>query len=128
MPTIEEMSLWSVEEVHAQILASLPGDWVLTPSQNPTSRMFSCSVTDEAGTVHWAEEHPDLRLLLFDLYGWLVLRETKSVSSMWIRPREALPKGVREVAATPGGTSDGDPEDLDPEQVRLVYEKAGIRV
>jgi hypothetical protein len=118
MPTFEEMSLWSAEEVHQQILAALPKGWQLTYSRSDETKALFCQVMDESG-VRWSEEHSDVRLLLLDLYGWLLVRDAKVSNPVWIRREDPFPMASAQEWDT--GPSAPDPEDLDPKAIAAFH-------
>lgn len=121
--SIEEMSTWSVNDVLTNVRMSLPDGWSLDVKHNDRSKVFSCIVRDDKDAQAWTEEHSDLRLMLFDLYGWLVVRLAPAVSPMWNRPRQAMPKIVEGEISLDGASSAPDPEDLDPDVIRRLYDR-----
>ncbi len=121
MPTIEEMSLWSPEDIVTNARVLLPVGWSFYPSYNQEVRVYECTLRDNTEAVVWHEEHPDLRILLLDLYGWLHLQGQKKFSSMWVRSRQAPPG--RPVVAHMGDSVNSEEytEDTDPEFVRKFH-------
>lgn len=122
MPTLEEMTGWSVLEIEAAIRSSLP----------PEVR-FECGFDREAGVWFvrfWQEREGqkvvlfqewgiEQRLTYFNGYGWLWARQKPPPPkhSPW-KPRqhEVLPQ-IRV-----GKTRTPDPEDLNPDEIKAVYD------
>lgn len=129
MPTLEEMTTWSSDEVLQAIQAILPEGWTLSCKTEKSSflvRILKPVVEGEERVVAWENYHIDQRILLFDAYGWLAVHDEPKVpgggdlsrrqqlaeqaAARWARvPREAIPP---------------DPEDVDPDEVNAVYEQA----
>ncbi len=120
MHSLEEMTAWTAEDAQAAILASLPEGWSFIPKT--VSGWAVAQFTDENGKVVWEDHSADVRLLFFNAYGWLHLREHKPRSPAWkLRTKEVdlyrptQPGQVYPHVPVP------DPEDLDPEEVKAVY-------
>ncbi len=121
MPTPEEVSAWSFEEILAETQALLPkgsaaevrhhsgGYWVAFVERS----------TPEGKVVDGEEENPDRRLAPLNLYGkvWLGSLPTPGGGSPWVRRRELNREAVTRMA-----TGIADPEDLDPAEVASVYQ------
>lgn len=120
MPSLEEMTIWSTEDLNRQIQLCLPPGWTMQSLSE--DGIYSATVLDQAGDVQWRGQRTDYRLLQLDIYGWLITRGVKPQSLAWSRRDNLTPKKVgRDIGL--GGPTIPDPEDLDPEEVRAVYEK-----
>lgn len=120
MPSLEEMTIWSTEDLNRQIQLSLPSGWTMRSASE--GGIYSATVLDQTGEAQWHGQRTDYRLLQLDVYGWLITRGAKSQNPAWARRDNLTPKRVgRDIGL--GGPSIPDPEDLDPEEVRAVYEK-----
>jgi len=127
MATVEQISLWSVDDALLNIKILLPEGWVINTAYDATSKLHSVEVLNmedpqsEFGYSQWSGESFDLRVLLLDCYGWLVLRDAPNSSSpMWSRARDPLPKVTKTVTLGGQGTDSDDPGDLDPEEIRRL--------
>lgn len=117
MSTIEEMSLWTVDDVMVQVRLLLPSGWEVT--QGREGSFFVSTLSDSSGTVQWDRYNTDLRLLLLDAYGWLLLRNSRPANPSWSREKEITPKTVQgEVGLE--GVPVPDPEDLDPKEIQAI--------
>lgn len=120
MPTLEEMTVWTPDDIEAEIRQILP-----------KGLSFECGFDKEAGTwfTHfWHMQNGqkvtdyqdwgwEQRITYFNAYGWVWVRMTPppSAGSPWVRRREAVPVPPSKVPQTP------DPADLDPNEIRAVY-------
>jgi hypothetical protein len=124
MPTIEEMNLWSVEEILAELERLLPEGWLFRHIRKP-SGLWKALVIDlrdeKKPLVMWEGDNIDERLLLFDVYGWLwIKQEPPGQNSAWrLRRGELTKEAVTQRVATKREAS--DPEDLDPKAVASLY-------
>ena len=124
MPTLEEMTAWSAEEIEGAIRCSLPAGFY-----------FECGLDQEAGawfarfwrpsesqrTVLYQDWGIDQRLTYFNAYGWLWAQKQPKppAHSLWARRREVTRETVQQRAFR--GVRVPDPPDLDPEQIEAVY-------
>lgn len=136
--TLEEMTAWSVGEIQGEIHALLPKglNFEALPDEGGFWTVSFWRVDEETGDkkVVWVETGPDQRIQLFNAYGWLwsQRRPKPPGHSPWQeRRREVGEDQINRAAArrhlprtSPGGRRAPDPEDLDPDEVRSVYEQA----
>ena len=117
MPTLEEVSAWSLEEILAAIQALLPKG---TQVQSlPNAGGWTVRI-DTAGTVVLEGTGADQRLTALNIYGqlWVKSLPKPSEFSPWVRRRELT--GAQVTRKVVHNIS--DPEDLDPSEVNSVYE------
>lgn len=140
MPTLEEMTAWTAEDIRAEILVALPKGLHFGKKADQESGFWVVEfwrVDPETGTkaVLWTETGADERIMLFNAYGWLWMQKRPKVPdhSPWkARQQELTPGALRERArqqAVRGEVASEnrkvrDPEDLDPKEVQTVYERA----
>ena len=122
MPTPEEVSAWSFDEILAEIQALLPEGSRVTPVSNPDGYWIVTVERDtpEGLEVDLRETRPDRRLAALDVFGQLWLRNAPQPSkdSPWVR-RNELRQAVVPKRTAPHVP---DPEDLDPTEVDSVYQ------
>jgi hypothetical protein len=116
-----EVTAWSLEEVRQSLQQSLPDGWKL--EQGSTEGYLWVRLLQSDGSEAWNTIHLDERNLLLAAYCWLLLRgqpvPTPDVSAWGSRRGELTMRGVtRRALNLP------DPEDLDPDEIRAVYEEA----
>jgi hypothetical protein len=121
MPTPEEVSAWSFEEILAETQALLPKGSAADVNHHPDGYWvaFVERTTPEGKVVDQEETHPDRRMAVLNLFGriWLNGLPKPSGSSPWVRRRELNREAVtRKALGIP------DPEDLDPVEIDLVYQ------
>jgi hypothetical protein len=126
MPQIEEISSWSIQEILDEIQRLLPEGtrfveaakqgWYLASVQQVVPDVPNLPEPK----VLWSDGGPDRRLLLLNAFGWIWLHDQKPKHPAW-RPRS----GGRPARRHPTGPFPkiADPPDLDPEEIRSVYEK-----
>lgn len=119
MPTLEEITAWSQEEIEAEIRRRLPSGW----RQNPVWAEGGYwdytleSPTADGWNVEWLNQGVDRRLLALSAFGWLWLKDQPR-QDRWHRRQELTREAVTQKVAdlVP------DPEDLDPEAIEhLVH-------
>ena len=122
MPTLEEISQWSNEEVHAQVLSRLPDGH--TFEYTFVENIGWCAyIRDAEGAVLWDYVGSvDPRLTLLGAFGWLFSRTTKTSNPNWTRRSAAMPTPRTGRYSLPGLPDFDTPEDLDPETIKSVYE------
>lgn len=121
MPDYADIAAWSVDELRQQLQETLPKGWRI--EQGDHGGQLWLRLLQPNGEAAWDNIHFDARTLLLDAYCWLGLREQPRPTpetSVWGRRRRELT--TRDV--TRRALSIPDPEDLDPNEVRLVYEEA----
>lgn len=127
MPTLEEMTTWSPDEVLQEIQRVLPKGWTLKSGTTKTGFHVSVllpAVEGEERVLAWEDYHVDQRILLFNAYDWIVTRGGSSVpvkSPISRRQRLAQQAGTRWAEAL-RKEAVSDPEDVDPDEVNAVYE------
>ena len=128
MATLEEVTAWSVDEIRAEIRATLPAGWVFEEKQLPRGvRRARFLRPDAKGDLVpvWGDTHMDERLLLLGAYGLLWTRDHRPhPDSPWIRRNNPTREAVTRQVIAKQRCSVPDPEDVDPEEVAAVYEKA----
>ena len=115
------MTTWTSDDIRAQIRASLPDGWTLSESRQ--EGWFHAAINDLENTPQWEDAQADVRILLFNGYGWLTMRQQKTKHPAW-RPHPKqlrLPGNVQGSFGRP--TIIPDPEDLDPKEIEAVYSK-----
>ena len=124
MLSVQEMSAWSTAEIRGEIERLLPEGWVFEAgwdreAQQWTSRFYRLEPDNDDPVVEWVDWHTDERINLFNAYGYLwVRRQPKPpLDSPWRRRKELTTEHVRKKALELA-----DPPDLDPEEVKSVYE------
>jgi hypothetical protein len=124
MATLEEVVVWSLDEIRGGICELLPAGWVFEedPVGQRAARVRLLRPGEEGPQVEWEDTHHDLRLLLLGAYGHLWLRQHQvRPDSPWVRrhnpTREAVTRQV--LARFPRVP---DPADVDPSEVQAVYE------
>lgn len=119
MLSLEEMASWDVQDVRAAIASDLPEGWKFIPEV--VNGWYFAKYFDDVGRVVWEDQSADQRLLFFNAYGWLHLRNHKPRIPAWkLRTSEVSPATVAGRASHPQIVVP-DPEDLDPDEVRSVY-------
>ncbi len=123
MPTLEETTLWTAEDVATQIKLILPVGWSVT-YEGSSGKPYDGLIKDENSLPVWSGSSTDRRLLLFDVYGWLLVRRRKGSNPFWVRSGTPTPKPVVGVVSL-DGVSVPDPEDLDLDEIQSVLKAAG---
>ena len=109
-------------EIRANILTSLPEGWRFdlgVEQKTLCARFFS-----PEGECLWVGGGFDERVLLFDAYVWLCVRDKEVTDPNWKakEPKELVP--VKGKVSLPG-VEIPDHEDLDPAEIMAVY--SGLR-
>lgn len=124
MPDYAEITAWSLEEARAQANGALPEGWEIRTGQDEGHLWIQVVRPDEKveWVVEWDSFHFDERTLYLNAFCWLWFREQPRPSrSVWAPRRgELTRKNVTQRILS----SVADPEDLDPAEVRTVYEEA----
>jgi hypothetical protein len=125
MPTLEEMTAWSLEEIRGEVKRLLTKGWSFSIVWDQEEQIWFAQIERDPGedegpdpVVVWSGFGPDEKILLFNVYGWLWLKiqPKPQGASPWVRKRELTTVGVtRKALGIP------DPEDVDPEEVLSVY-------
>jgi len=120
LPTIEELTALSLEEIQALVLVTLPPDWSFDFEEEPGERwgLWTAQITDAEGEVVFTSSYPDMRLALLNAYGFLWQRQHKPTNPVWQRRRDDLRDAARRgIMHLPGSEAVPDPDDLDPGSV-----------
>jgi hypothetical protein len=126
MPSIEEISAWSVQDILSEIQRLLPEGFRFTEAAKEGWCIASVQQTvaeSPEAKVLWSDSGPDRRLLLLNAFGWIWLRGQTPKHPAW-RPRPGGQPVRRHPAPFPKVP---DPPDLDPAEIRSVYEKGPKR-
>lgn len=125
--TLEEMSVWSAEDVESQIHIHCPKDVAFDFSvkdgfyrvQFKRQEEEGQEQKDEDPEVLWAGSGFDKKIVLLDAYGWLWAQAlSPRRATVWTRRGEVTPaKATRKANNIP------DPDDLDPDKLDAVYAK-----
>lgn len=121
MPSIEQIATWTVEEILGEIQRLLPEG---TAFVEAAKEGWHVATVQQRGAenaepqILWTDNGPDRRLVLLNAFGWLWLRGQKPKHPAW-KPRGTEPARRHPAGAFP---TVPDPPDLDPENVRSVYE------
>ena len=116
LPTLEEITTWTDEEVEAALELLLPPEWSFKVSE--THEVWSVTILDAEGAVVFVDCFPDRRMNLLNGYGFLWLRLYKPVNPNWVRRRDELRGPARRgFMHLPGSENLPDPEDFDPASV-----------
>lgn len=122
MLPLAEITAWSIDDIRAAIITSVPAGWRFLPEF--VNGWFYAKFTDASGNILWQDDEADERLLFLNAYGWLHLRHHKPKHPVW-KPRtgEVNLRGDLSRRGHVGSPAIQvpDPEDLDPEEVRAVY-------
>jgi len=127
VPTIEEMTTWTADDVLQEIQRVLPEGWTLSSKalrDRFRVQILEAVVEGEERVLAWEDYHVDQRILLFDAYAWLVtLGQTPSpVKGPLSRRQQLAEQAAVRWAGVPKGNIPPDPEDVDPAEVTAVYE------
>lgn len=110
------MTLWTVDQTVQAVRDVLPEDW----SYEIYPETASAAILN-GETVMWERADPDLRLLSFHAYGWLMVRGMAKPTNAWApRSSELTTNDVVHKASKLE-----DPPDLDPDEVRKFYQRKG---
>ena len=118
MPSIEQISTWTIQEIVQEIGRILPAGQALVEAVTDGWHVATIERSEDA-TVLWTDRNADRKLVLLNAFGWLWLHNQKPKHPAW-KPRE----GNRPARPHPTrGPRVADPADLDPDEIRSVYEK-----
>lgn len=122
LPRLEDLTLLSTEEVEVILRAHLDPSWTFSIHLVRPINVWACVVYDDEKRVQWYHEHADRRLLLFDLYGWLLQRRGyEAAHPVWQRRGEVQIPARYGRLAYQGDIQLPDAPDLDPDEVAAVY-------
>ena len=122
MPTLEEVSKWSVEQIRTAVYANLPPGWTFDLQPHPD--YWRAAYKSEDGTEVWAEAHWNIQFALLAAYGWMWMRSQPATGHpAWrVQPPRVL------VPVSPsGGQKIPEREDLDPAYLASVYARHHAR-
>jgi hypothetical protein len=119
--TFEELSRLPTDEAETVILANLPSDLRLVLKVEDFQ--WVASLIDENDVCVWWGESPDKRILLYDVYGQVMIRSgVKSRHPAWVRKSDQvrIPAKFGQLAHQTNIQID-EPEDLDPGEIGKLY-------
>jgi len=131
MASLEEVTAWSLGEIKDGIRLLLPKDWRFDYrlTDDGLHKAQILEPVQDGYAVRWEDAFTDERLVLFGAYGYLLSKQhTPHPDSPWVRRPNQARDTIKRRAFERFGVSFGstpDPEDLDPEVVRSVYEEVG---
>jgi hypothetical protein len=114
MPSVEEISAWSVDELITEIKVLLPSDQAL--SIEPQSGYWVVRVIKDEELIQ-EETNLDQRLALLNVFGSLWASSGVSEDSPWCRKRELPRSSIPESSLYDAS----DPEDLNPDEIQAFY-------
>jgi len=123
VPSIQEISAWSLDEIRGEIERLLPEDWQFRDGwdQNTLCWFVCFERFGEAPdpVLIWEDSTSDHRINLLNAFGhlWTKLQPKPQPDSPWSRQQELTAEHVRQKALELA-----DPEDLDPDEIKSVYE------
>jgi len=124
MPTPEEISAWSAEEIEAEIYRILPESRTLSIKQHTEGFCVVQVLALDPETLQpvpvCEESSADPRLALLNIYGTLYLRTLpkSAQDTHWARRQELRTAQVPRKSTEPVP----DPGDLDPVEVERLYQ------
>lgn len=120
MPSFEEVSAWSEEELTVEIRLLLPPGWVLVTPPSNGYWTVSLQRKDPEGNpvVEWEDDNADKRLVLLNAFWWLWSKGLPKPTGLtpWSRAQDRV---VKPVSLT--GSKIPDPEDLNPAEIEALY-------
>src|SRR5271166_2871739 len=122
MPSLEEISTWTIQDIRTEIQKLVPEGHTFAESVKDGWHfaVLQCTApSSNLSEVLWSDQNPDRKLLLLNAFGWLWLRGQKPKHPAWKAHRGGQP-ARRHPAPFP---KIADPPDLDPKEIRAVYEK-----
>lgn len=120
MPTLEELTAWSLEEIEAEIRGRLPEGWRLNPVWIETGYWEYSLVRPEGQDwkTEWNDQGVDRRILAYNAFAWLWLKDTPT-TGRWSRRQELTTAVVSQHVAD----RIPDPEDLNPVEIDNLVQK-----
>lgn len=113
-----EAHTWDKERLLQEIAIRLPKGWAFEFGQLE-DQLWWVRILDADANIVWVNNEVAPNLTLLNAVGWLDLRVNKvPKGSPWAPRTDSPPLSVHELAFRARGV---DPEDLDPEQIKLVY-------
>lgn len=122
MPSLEQISAWTIPEIIEEIRKLLPEGHVLVEGIREGWHAATIQHGSPEPHVLWSATHADRKHVLLNAFGWLWLRGQKSRHPVW-KPRNWAPMRRRPMTAS----RIPDPPDLDPAEIRAVYEREGTK-
>lgn len=125
MPTLEEMTTWTVADIDAAIRRALPADLFYDRGFDPAAGTWFTRfwrLQDGQKQTLYEDWGFEQRIAYFNAYGWLWAQQqpAPSVHSPWKPRGDVTATQVQRKAR-----NIPDPADLDPNEVESVY--AGLR-
>jgi hypothetical protein len=115
--TFAEIAHWTVDDVNAKILETLPKTWKFDLQTQPDQ--WRAAFINEHGQEVWAEVHFSLRLLLLSAFAWQWQRQNPARTHPAWAVREPPP--LVPVAASSPHQPIPTARSLDPSFVQSVY-------
>ncbi len=115
-----EMTLWSTDQIEAEIREILPSGHRFHTGWDEEHRVWYFRFETETDSGEWVtveeEVAMDQKVALFTAYGWVWLqRAVPDHDSPWVRRQEVTKERVTQRVNAP------DPEDLVPDEIASVY-------
>lgn len=115
MPTLAEMTTWSLEDIQREIHSLLPEGWKFGWRQEEGVAWFE----SDSGLIPWECTEIVPETLLLNAYGFLWRRTQKPGHPAWGSRTSRILVPVGGVSLL--GIGVPDPEDLDPAEILAVY-------
>lgn len=116
MASVDQIAAWSAEELRVEIAKLVPKDHTFVEEES--DGWFTVSVQTSESKVLWADRGILPKTVLTNAFGWLWMRQQKPKHPAWaLRSPNQAHHDIPAVRRTP------DPPDLDPEEIRKVYER-----
>lgn len=128
MPTLEEVTAWSNDQLEAELKAALPSGLIMTYGWDALEGYWQLTLyrLNPAGerVVEIDEINMDGRLALLNVYGQFWLSHgTPAKDSPWIRRHGELSRELITRKVSTVGVNVPDPEDLDPTEIDNMYKQ-----
>jgi len=129
MLTLEEMTVWTCEDIAVQVNMLKAKDLFFHFEFDKDSQFWHVKFErfdekQKKRVVVWEDRGVDQKVTLFNAFGWVWARTqaTPPKDSPWRPRRQELTRRMVTNQVAAQGHSVPDPEDLDPEEIRAVYE------
>jgi len=117
MVSLEDVDIWSEQDVQDQIQTLLEPEWSYDYFVDDRSWYVVRIISGDS--LIWEVSSIDSRTPLLDTFWWLLGRKySRPVDDFWSRTRELL-----QPVSTPQKNSPRIPLDLDPKEIESVYRK-----
>jgi len=119
LPSLNELAMQPTEDVEVAIRSCMPPGLALAIT---LTTQFEAQVTNAEGESLWAGYGPDRRVLLFNVYGYLLsVAGVKPSHPVWERRGEVQIPSRYGRLAYQGAVQIPDLDDLDGDEARKVY-------